>query len=92
LGGFPPQPIMEDIEFSKRLRRAAGLVVLLDPPIPPSARQRLRRTDRRTKVSKRWITTLYKWGASPERLHRWYYQTSELSRRADSLKKQRAGA
>jgi len=37
LGGFAAIPLMEDVEFSKRLRRA-GKVVLLDPPMHSSPR------------------------------------------------------
>ncbi len=41
LGGFAPIPLMEDMEFSRRLRRA-GRVAVLDPPVESSTRRHLR--------------------------------------------------
>jgi hypothetical protein len=36
MGGFADIPIMEDIEFSRRLRRV-GHIALLDPPVVTEA-------------------------------------------------------
>jgi len=60
LGDFADIPLMEDIEFSSRLRRLTR-VKLLDPPL-----------DLRHAVSTVWeIGAL---GISPDTLHRWYYR------------------
>lgn len=39
VGGFPGQPIMEDIEMSQRLRRAFGFPACLRPPVVTSGRR-----------------------------------------------------
>jgi hypothetical protein len=73
LGGFADIPLMEDVEFSRRLRRLGG-VVLLDPPLWSSPR-RFRRLGN-------WLTTLlnvtfvgfFYIGVDPGTLHRWYYR------------------
>ena len=73
LGGFAEIPLMEDVEFSRRLR-AGGRVVVLDPPVQTSARRHLREGAWRKSIQNGWIILLYKLGVSPERLHRWYYK------------------
>ncbi len=72
LGGFAEIPLMEDVEFSRRLRRA-GRTVLLDPPIATSARHHRNRGPWRTTVRNVAVLLLYRCGACPHRLHRWYY-------------------
>jgi rSAM/selenodomain-associated transferase 2 len=73
LGGFAPIPLMEDIEFSRRLRRA-GKVAVLDPPVESSTRRHLRRGPWRTSLQNALFIVLYKCGLSPTQLHRWYYR------------------
>ena len=80
LGGFAKFPLMEDVEFSKRLR-AAGRIALLDPPVESSARHHARKGAWRMTVRNALFIVLYKFGVSPARLHRWYYPALELSRR-----------
>jgi uncharacterized protein len=78
LGGFADIPLMEDVEFSRRLRRLGG-VVLLDPP--------LRSSPRRFRRLGNWLTTLlnitfiglFYIGVDPGTLHRWYYRGSGRS-------------
>ena len=72
LGGFATIPLMEDVEFSRRLRKA-GKTVVLDPPVESSARRHLRRGPWRTTIQNGLFILLYKLGVSPHRLHRWYY-------------------
>ncbi|MBA3961308.1 MAG: TIGR04283 family arsenosugar biosynthesis glycosyltransferase [Chthoniobacterales bacterium] len=72
LGGFAPVPLMEDIEFSRRLRRA-GRIAVLDPPIESSSRRHLDRGAWRTSIQNGLFILLYWCGCSPHRLHRWYY-------------------
>jgi rSAM/selenodomain-associated transferase 2 len=70
--GFAKIPLMEDIEFSRRLR-AAGKVVLLDPPVQTSGRRHERNGAWRTTLQNGLFIVLYKCGVSPTTLHRWYY-------------------
>ena len=72
LGGFAKIPLMEDVEFSRRLR-AAGKIAVLDPPVESSARRHLRKGAWRTSVQNGLFIVLYNFGVSPHRLHRWYY-------------------
>jgi rSAM/selenodomain-associated transferase 2 len=73
LGGFAAIPLMEDIEFSRRLRRS-GKTVLLDPPIHSSSR-RFSRGSWRTTLENGALILLFKCGVAPHRLHAWYYRT-----------------
>lgn len=73
LGGFAHIPLMEDVEFSRRLR-AAGRVVILDPPVRTSARNHTSRGAWRTTIQNGLFLLLFKTGVSPHRLHRWYYR------------------
>ena len=72
IGGVPRQPLMEDIELSKRLRR-------LSPPLAPlisvmtSARRWERRGTMRSIVSMWHFRWRYWRGADPEVLAREYY-------------------
>ena len=73
LGGFAEIPLMEDMEFSGRLR-AAGKTVVLDPPIQSSARRHARRGAWRSSIQNGLFIVLYKLGVSPRHLHRWDYR------------------
>jgi rSAM/selenodomain-associated transferase 2 len=81
LGGFAKIPLMEDVEFSERLR-AAGRIALLDPPVRSSARHHERKGAWRTTARNAAFIVLYRFGVSPFRLHRWYYPAHEVSKRA----------
>jgi hypothetical protein len=72
LGGFADIPLMEDLEFSRRLRRL-GAIMLLDPPLwsPPRRLGRLG-TWGRTLRNSAFIGLFYL-GVDPRRLHSWYY-------------------
>jgi rSAM/selenodomain-associated transferase 2 len=78
LHGFAKIPLMEDVEFSRRLR-AAGKIVVLDPPVRSSARRHLRKGAWRTSMQNGLFIVLYNLGVSPHRLHRWYYRGAEKS-------------
>lgn len=73
LGGFAPIPLMEDVEFSRRLRRS-GLVAVLDPPLESSSRRHVGRGAWRASMQNGLFLLLYGCGCSPHRLHRWYYR------------------
>jgi rSAM/selenodomain-associated transferase 2 len=72
LGGFAKIPLMEDVEFSRRLR-GAGKIAVLGPPVASSARRHLRKGAWRTTIQNGSFIVLYNLGVSPHRLHRWYY-------------------
>lgn len=75
LGGFADVPLMEDVEFSLRLRRAHR-IALLAPPIRSSARKHLAQGRWRTTLTNGLFVLLYAMGVSPKRLHGWYYPGS----------------
>ena len=81
LGGFAEIPLMEDVEFSGRLR-AAGKTVVLDPPVESSARRHLRNGPRWTTLQNGLFLALYRLGVSPHTLHRWYYGENQPAREA----------
>jgi GT2 family glycosyltransferase len=72
LGGFAEIPLMEDVEFSRRLRRA-GPVMIADPPIRTSPRHHIENGAWRTTIRNGLFLLLFKLGVSAERLHAIYY-------------------
>jgi rSAM/selenodomain-associated transferase 2 len=88
LGGFAKIPLMEDVEFSRRLR-AAGKIAVLDPPVASSARRHLRKGAWRTSIQNGLFIVLYNLGVSPHRLHRWYYGDDRSTPENSSLHRQR---
>ncbi len=71
VGGVPRQPLMEDIELSRRLRRHAAPQVLLDE-VCTSARRWQHRGVVRTVLQMWWFRLRYFFGVSAERLAREY--------------------
>ena len=71
VGGFPEIPLMEDIELSKRLRRASPPNCLRETVLTSS-----RRWEQfgilRTVVLMWFLRASYACGVSPTRLERWY--------------------
>ncbi len=72
MGGFADIPLMEDVEFSKRLRKV-GKIKMLEPEIASSARRYSAQGAWKTTLRNMWIHLLYAGGVSPRRLHRLYY-------------------
>jgi hypothetical protein len=72
IGGFAAIPLMEDVEFSRKLRRS-GQIVLLDPPMQSSPRKHLENGPWRMTLRNLLFLILFRIGVSPDRLHRWYY-------------------
>ncbi|MBI5202695.1 MAG: TIGR04283 family arsenosugar biosynthesis glycosyltransferase [Elusimicrobia bacterium] len=71
-GGFPEIPLMEDVEFSRRLSKI-GQIELLPERIRPAAR-RLRRWGALTNTAfNQWILLRYMLGADPTKLWERYY-------------------
>ncbi len=74
LGGFKEIPIMEDLEFLKRLYKA-GKVVLLPHPVMTSARRYLKRGIVRQQLLDIVLVILYLSGIKPDTLGKWYGRT-----------------
>jgi rSAM/selenodomain-associated transferase 2 len=74
VGGFSPIPLMEDIAFSRAIKRYGGVACLRERVITSARRWR---TDGivRTILLMWTLRLLYFTGVSPERLHRWYLDT-----------------
>ncbi len=71
LGGYPDWPILEDLEFSRRLKRR-GRTVLIGDPVSTSPRRYLRRGIVRTVATNWLIFALFFAGLPPRRLARLY--------------------
>jgi rSAM/selenodomain-associated transferase 2 len=74
LGGFKQIPIMEDLEFLKRLYKA-GKVALLPHPVTTSARRYLKRGIMRQQLLDIALVILYHSGIRPDTLAKWYGRT-----------------
>ena len=71
LKGFREWPLLEDLDFVRRLKRQ-GPTALLDPPVSTSARRYVERGPWRN-VARNWVIFgLYFAGVSPNRLERLY--------------------
>jgi len=79
MGGYADIPIMEDMEFSKRLRRS-GRVEVIDPPVLSSARRHEAYGSFRASLEIFCIVWIYKLGASPHWIHRHYYRRRRKGR------------
>jgi rSAM/selenodomain-associated transferase 2 len=72
LDGFADIPLMEDVEFSRRLKRR-GRLACLRLRVTTSARKWEHEGPVRTVLLMWTLRLLYFLGACPRRLHRWYY-------------------
>lgn len=72
LSGYPDIPLMEDVEFTCRLKRT-GRVAALRIRVTTSARKWVREGILRTIVLMWTLRFLHFIGVSSTRLHRWYY-------------------
>ncbi len=75
IGGFAPIPLMEDVDFSRRLRRA-GEIALLDPPLKSSPARQMEQGSWRVTWRNLLFLLAFRFGVSPVRLHVWYYEDS----------------
>ncbi len=71
LGGYREWPLLEDLDFARRLKRA-GRVAMLPLAVATSARRFVQRGAVRTVATNWLIWTLFLCGVSPERLVRLY--------------------
>jgi len=72
MGGYAEIPLMEDVEFTGRLKRR-GRLAALRLRVTTSARKWERDGILRTILLMWTLRFLYWTGVSPARLHRWYY-------------------
>jgi hypothetical protein len=68
MGGFADIPIMEDIEFSRRLRRM-GRIALVDPPLWSSPEALPQFGQRAHSLLNALFIVLFYLGVSPDKLH-----------------------
>jgi rSAM/selenodomain-associated transferase 2 len=71
VGGYPDQPLMEDLEIITRLRKI-GKVVLLPQYVTTSARRHEKIGLLRSVLFMWYLRTLYKFGVPPAQLQRMY--------------------
>jgi rSAM/selenodomain-associated transferase 2 len=71
LGGYREWPLMEDVEFVRRLTRA-GRAIEVPLPLTTSARRWQREGWFRRSARNLTLLTLYKLGVAPSTLSRWY--------------------
>ena len=74
LGGYPDQPLLEDLALSRAMRRR-GRVAALRERLRTSGRRWQRHGTVRTVALMWWIRGLYALGVSPKRLARLYRDT-----------------
>lgn len=67
LGGFAKIPLIEDVEFLRRLRRA-GSTLFLEPPVQKLPERHVQRGTWRRNLQTAIFILLYKCGVAPERL------------------------
>jgi len=72
LGGYADIPLMEDVEFTRRLKRS-GRLACLRLPVTTSARKWEEEGVLRTILLMWTLRFLYFVGVGPDRLYRWYY-------------------
>jgi len=70
VGGFPDQPLMEDVELARRLRRVGTIRIV--PGIVRVSGRRFLANPLRALVAMRVFPLLYRLGVSPARLARLY--------------------
>jgi rSAM/selenodomain-associated transferase 2 len=82
LGGYPDIPLMEDVEFSRRLKRQ-GRLACLALRVTTSARKWQQEGVARTILLMWALRFLYAAGVEPARLQRWYYGNPTQVPRSD---------
>ena len=72
LGGFKEIPIMEDYDFSVRMKKQFKVKQIKFPKLILSARRHVEAGFIKTRILWILIREFYKWGVSPFRLAKWY--------------------
>lgn len=76
VGGFPEEPLMEDVAVVRRLRRTGGLH-RIEAPLITSTRRYRKEGPFRAWARNAGLILLYSMGVSPSRLSRWYRPRDE---------------
>ncbi len=76
MGGFPKRAILEDLEFSRRLKRI-GRTVLIPKPVRTSGRRFLNGGITRTFLWIVWLLALYTLRIDTERYAAWYRKEND---------------
>jgi rSAM/selenodomain-associated transferase 2 len=80
IGGYREIPIMEDVEFVRRIRRLGGRLEILDSSVVTS-RRRMESEGVAKRVIQNWmISVLYNLGVSPEKLVKYYSEAYRLKK------------
>jgi rSAM/selenodomain-associated transferase 2 len=82
LGGYKEMPLMEDVDFLRRLRRK-GRVVLINLPVTTSARRFLKRGPVQQQLLNILLVSCYLLGVKPSTLSRLYKAHSQAAPRPD---------
>jgi rSAM/selenodomain-associated transferase 2 len=78
IGGYREVPIMEDVEFVRRIRRSGGRLKIVDSSVRTSCR-RMEAEGIARRVLQNWmLTVLYNFGVSPEKLVKYYTEDYRL--------------
>ncbi len=85
VGGYPHEPLMEDVTFMDRLARAGRRIVLLRPPARTSARRWEAEGPMRATLRNWRIMLAYRSGVSPRTLRARYRPQSDIETTRDSL-------
>lgn len=72
VGGYPDQPLMEDVAIAKALR---GRLIMLDETVSTSAARYQRDGWMRRGIANLWMLARYRLGVSPERLAKTYQKS-----------------
>ena len=72
VGGYPEQPLMEDIELSKRLKRLSP-IACLQQTVETSSRRWQNNGVFKTIILMWWLRAAYFFGVSADRLKHWYH-------------------
>jgi rSAM/selenodomain-associated transferase 2 len=72
IGGFKEIPLMEDIEFMRRIKRQGGKIFILKDRVSTSARRWQAEGVLYTTLRNQLLASMYYLGVSPERLARYY--------------------
>ena len=73
MGGYADIPLMEDMDFTRRLRKE-GRLHILQPPITTSSRRFQQSGAWKTTLRNAWYISMFLCGADPHKLHARYYK------------------
>ncbi|AFY67954.1 TIGR04283 family arsenosugar biosynthesis glycosyltransferase [Geitlerinema sp. PCC 7407] len=79
VGGYPPQPLMEDVALMEALKGRGDRPIFLRDRVRVSARRWEREGILYCTLRNWTLLTLYSLGVSPERLYRWYHPSRHPS-------------